>query len=507
MALPPAGCVVEINGGKHKGSRGCVVQVSNQDSKRPYWQVKLSDGAQVWVDTVRPIEVGTQADTKELVAGNADVATCHRQSTGSVGTPPTPQEFPIEGDAVEITAGSKVNFRGRVAKVVGDNVNERRWQIKLENGALTWVTRVRPLSEEEAAMGTEEWKSLVALKASESASFASKRPADIAALPWEKATFLKYVGGGSGGVMLAAFGKECAVFKSPGQRIQQEIIAENLAVACGVKVARSRIVKCGEDDHASALEHLSRCDVVNDESCATKWNFLGIYVREDRTWHLRRGVGTELLYIVEFVPGHTLVGIDARIALARSGCKLLSQIGRLCALDVLLNNFDRFPLPIWQNDGNPGNVMITGDGSEITGIDQQVFIISEGPARDSYLEKVKTLVADVAFGKTSQQVVHCIRKALASYCATDVEDAEADSFLDGFRGGLQAISDAWNDGRITDSLEKTKHFCKDRLKEDLSKHQRWRWIYTKAQGLNEIESFVSAVAECLADGVALWSQM
>lgn len=68
-----------------------------------------------------------------------------------------------------------------------------------------------------------------------------------------------------------------------------------------------------------------------------------------------------------FLPGSTLgdLGLERAVeifgsgqgSLSDNGRRRLREIGRILSLDVLCNNGDRFPL-IWDNRGNPGNVMM-----------------------------------------------------------------------------------------------------------------------------------------------------
>jgi hypothetical protein len=37
----------------------------------------------------------------------------------------------------------------------------------------------------------------------------------------------------------------------------------------------------------------------------------------------------------------------------------MRAIGRTMAADLLVNNSDRFPLPCWDNEGNPGNLLFS----------------------------------------------------------------------------------------------------------------------------------------------------
>lgn len=49
----------------------------------------------------------------------------------------------------------------------------------------------------------------------------------------------------------------------------------------------------------------------------------------------------------------------------------LFDLGKLTIADIFLNNSDRLALPVWNNDGNAGNVMVTENGG-IFAIDSMV---------------------------------------------------------------------------------------------------------------------------------------
>merc|ERR1719453_2377157 len=98
----------------------------------------------------------------------------------------------------------------------------------------------------------------------------------------------------------------------------------------------------------------------------------------------------------EFVPGFGLMGIEAQQAVSNPSHELLTALGELCAFDVVLNNMDRMPLPLWQNEGNLSNIMVSG--ATIVGIDQQVNAVMEGPGLDQYLKKLAALIVDINTG-------------------------------------------------------------------------------------------------------------
>lgn len=112
-----------------------------------------------------------------------------------------------------------------------------------------------------------------------------------------------------------------------------------------------------------------------------------------------------LVLLSDFVSGHSLLDLapnDPRLLHST----FLFSLGQIMAFDVLVNNLDRMPLPIWSNEGNLGNVMVSdspnGGGPSAVPIDNSVFPIrrtlSEGrpnPQHQAYLDRVKDLLDNV----------------------------------------------------------------------------------------------------------------
>jgi len=66
------------------------------------------------------------------------------------------------------------------------------------------------------------------------------------------------------------------------------------------------------------------------------------------------------------------------------GKKLLFEIGRILAYDVLINNWDRLPL-IWDHDGNLENLLFTSNPDKpVIGIDQSVQSIQQKLHPENY---------------------------------------------------------------------------------------------------------------------------
>uniref|UniRef100_A0A6S8E5N0 Actin-fragmin kinase catalytic domain-containing protein n=2 Tax=Aplanochytrium stocchinoi TaxID=215587 RepID=A0A6S8E5N0_9STRA len=96
--------------------------------------------------------------------------------------------------------------------------------------------------------------------------------------------------------------------------------------------------------------------------------------------------------LMEFVPGLELGSPLLRLS-QNEFRKVLFEVGRMVAVDVLLNNADRTPF-LRRGDGNPGNIMINkpGKGGEknlkVIAIDQTVSPISDTNILNNYLSAI-----------------------------------------------------------------------------------------------------------------------
>jgi len=159
------------------------------------------------------------------------------------------------------------------------------------------------------------------------------------------------------------------------------------------------------------------------------------------------------------------------------------------------------PLPIWQNDGNLGNVMVVGGGSGVVGIDQQVNLIVQGPAREKYLAKVEKLTLSVLPGGDARGVVENLEQALAVNCGVAPLPAEhAELVLRGLRDGLRGIAEASQSGALAACLETAKQACYDRLHYDHAR--KWAKMLLRNEELLDMIAFVTAVGETVAATVA-----
>lgn len=299
-------------------------------------------------------------------------------------------------------------------------------------------------------------------------------PADIHDVPWSAMKDFNLMSGGSGGVVLVDLGDSCVVLKAQGKTAANELLTQCVAEALHLPIAKVRVVKDGENEldeiRKGALKianALKRVDGDREANMGLALVFSlgiisvgdGIYkVADEQELGEYIGVG-----VLEYVQGHPLMGLEGNSVMRAPSPALLSALGHLCAFDVLINNLDRVPLPLWQNEGNLGNVMVTCTGASLVGIDQQINLIVEGPGLEMYLEKVRKLVNDSKPGGQPSAIVAKLRQAMIENCGAELSDAAASLIIAGLHSGFEKIADAWKSGELKRSLEIGESVCFDRF--------------------------------------------
>eukprot|EP00053_Salpingoeca_punica_P017161 m.164318 g.164318 ORF g.164318 m.164318 type:complete len:399 (-) comp17131_c3_seq1:407-1603(-) len=164
--------------------------------------------------------------------------------------------------------------------------------------------------------------------------------------------------------------------------LASEAYASLLAARLGVYSPRWRIVTVGNPEGRLMMRVLSDLD----PSGRVEFN-LGSLAH---------------VLIKSYLVGSTLSKVDATkasriLGSSQAGHDHLISLGRMLALDVLCNNGDRLPL-IWDNRGNPGNIMFAFEGGEVVSVDGQVCPIDIETAPDqydAYLDKIRLLLKDL----------------------------------------------------------------------------------------------------------------
>lgn len=292
----------------------------------------------------------------------------------------------------------------------------------------------------------------------------------IDSVPWSSAVQTVHLeGGGSrGGVTVFELQSGSAVCLRQSLTLASELVAWTVARVLGTPIAACRLVQPGSAEYKEILEAERRLMPLEGRAPpfapaarAAAW------VPPERV---------SLLAVLQFVPGFRLD--TARRFLEDPSAELLKNCGEMQALDLLLNNVDRFPLPVWRAPrGNFGNVMVSVSGRTAVGIDQQVFVISDATgALEQHLSDVKSLLGELfaaageqegratdderpvdgdASGATKFSLV-CVqkryRKCFHDRLGVHLEEASTTQILDGLRVGLQGVAAAWRDGRLESAL-------------------------------------------------------
>jgi len=267
------------------------------------------------------------------------------------------------------------------------------------------------------------------------------RSHDIGDIQWHSAVRCVDIPGRkceSGGVVSVELESGTAVIiRKKTSLVATELVADRVASALGVRVARLHLLHPDSDEIQQLIEIAE---------CANPLPYLG-------------GCHSTLA-ITEFVPGQSLD--RAQDALISPTEDFLAGIGRLCMLDVLLNNFDRIPLPLWQNEGNLSNVLVTSDGTVI-GIDQQVNHIDAGPELDLYLKHIRSLVSHLVCKDAVQvesdgdmhpdAIAARIRHAIHRNCLVELSENSLEMVLKGLRDGFLEAADSFNSGKLANAID------------------------------------------------------
>ena len=321
--------------------------------------------------------------------------------------------------------------------------------------------------------------------------FRGLSPADIGRIAWSSAKGSQLIEGGSGGVMLVDLGTSCVALKPQGKAAASEMMAQHVADVLGVPVAHVRVVNRAQDEFQDIQASLKRF-ICGDWRQA---EFLGVWEKEDGTTDL----GILFFGVLEFAAGHVLMGTEGHDALQAPAPKVMHQLGRICAMDVLINNLDRIPLPVWQNEGNLGNVIVLRD--TVVGIDQQVNLVMPGSGLDKYLAKVAMLVADSSSEGDRSKIIAKLRKAFEENCAAVISDDAAGHFVHGLRQGLEDIALHWRAGSLKKGLQKGLAACLEAFIIDTNNVEYRIGTQPQLGTLDAMCEFVCTVAETISQEI------
>lgn len=300
------------------------------------------------------------------------------------------------------------------------------------------------------AKPASKWSSAQKVKRADSGEIVQEwrkdgRPSSIEELDWSSLESYSYIGGGSGGVILLRFaGSPPRLCCLKPQRLDAtaELCAICLAKALGIPTAQLKVIRKSD----AVMEALKQAKPPIDEHAI----------------HLEKKVLTgPCLAAVEFVNGPMMEGIEFVNALQSKSSedlqKVWQEVGRLIAFDCLINNYDRLPM-IWDNDGNPRNVMLDVDPNsfeiKVKGIDQAVRSITSQDGLKSYCEKLRRLV-QVAMSDDIKLWTNGPFKRLESTIQQEFQGmltADAFHLRLGLRNAFESFARSWESGQLQDDM-------------------------------------------------------
>mmetsp|Transcript_130362 Transcript_130362/g.325215 ORF Transcript_130362/g.325215 Transcript_130362/m.325215 type:complete len:562 (+) Transcript_130362:56-1741(+) len=274
----------------------------------------------------------------------------------------------------------------------------------------------RKRKEEEQRVKNDRLREEEARRAAHWKTLASRSVEDV---PWDLVKTVMWCSGGMGGALLVQIGdSEAVVVKPQGMSAVAEAIAVEVASLVGVHVAKNRVLSLAHDEFFTMSAALHAAPKMVDE--------------HQHQVELISSGSKEFVALLEYVPGVVLQGSEAQVALRGDDVgTILEGLGKIIALDCLLNNVDRVPA-IWHNDGNLSNVMIVA-GFNVVGIDQQVNAISDVGGRDRYFAALREFCGDVQQGRITAPSVARIRTAIMENCGVELTDCQCERILIGVR--------------------------------------------------------------------------
>jgi len=124
----------------------------------------------------------------------------------------------------------------------------------------------------------------------------------------------------------------------------------------------------------------------------------------------------------------------------------LNMLGRCLAVDVLLNNCDRFMAPCWDNEGNGGNLLLASCDADsemphlqVVAIDSAGTCLSTSTSYfDKYSGRARDFLSSVCDEVSAVGVLQPLRTFMSNNCGVKLLD---DALLEVRNGMLQVVSD------------------------------------------------------------------
>lgn len=244
---------------------------------------------------------------------------------------------------------------------------------------------------------------------------------------------MKWCHGGSGGVFVLKV-PEGTVCVRGAELCTGELFAQLLATALDVRTAQLRVVGPHTSELQSVRRGLNGATPLEEDHGLKRWKL----------------ASCDSLAVMEYIEGVPMMGMPAHEHIgAVRGRTLWVQLGRLMALDMLINNFDRLPL-VWSNEGNLGNVMLGSGLGAVVGIDQCVNPIRHAGGLNTYLQRVRLAVEEAR--DAPARAFAAVKGAILNNTAIDLDDVEVRGLCDGCVELLTEVSRLSASGALEETL-------------------------------------------------------
>lgn len=241
---------------------------------------------------------------------------------------------------------------------------------------------------------------------------------DIAEIDWGKdIKGMERSEAGAEGVFFIETNSGALVLKG-SRSMGAEVFSCLLGINLGIFCPRWRLIETGNFEGNAMFNRLTKMDT---------------------SGRLRTSIGSQTHTILKgYLPGTNFGSLTEARCIdifgmpgkpSANGKTRLREIGRILALDVICNNGDRFPL-IWDNRGNPGNVMMaTGPGKAVS-IDSQMQPIDAAAHPDqmqAYLDRVISVRDGLKASGSDKELPEFanVREKLAEYTGHHFGAAES----------------------------------------------------------------------------------
>eukprot|EP00054_Salpingoeca_dolichothecata_P027165 m.197774 g.197774 ORF g.197774 m.197774 type:complete len:396 (+) comp25882_c0_seq8:43-1230(+) len=246
------------------------------------------------------------------------------------------------------------------------------------------LAKKEPTAEETTPQPEQKFKWQTSLDSAFKFDFSQAAPVkDLSSIGWEeKIRGVERSEAGAEGVFFVDSGNTGVFVIKASRSMASECFASLLATRLGIYGPQWRIVTLKTAEGQMMVDTLKEKDPSGRAAISIS-NQAHVLLKNF-------AIGTDLTKI-DFDRAAQIFG---KSGLSDNGRKRLQEIGAVMLLDVLCNNGDRLPL-IWDNRGNPGNIMFALGLGKIISLDNQIAPIDKSLHTDAfaeYLAKAKELV-------------------------------------------------------------------------------------------------------------------